>query len=98
VDMDELDEELQRELMEHRYKTNSTGLIQIEAKEDIAKRLGHSPDRADAFVMALQQAKGNWIDIIAREESKPHHDPTRPAKDHEPTPEELVADMMEIKL
>jgi hypothetical protein len=98
VDMDELDEELQRELMEHRYKTNSTGLIQIEAKEDIAKRLGHSPDRADAFVMALQQAKGNWIDIIAREESKPYHDPTRQPVAKEPTPEELVADMMEIKL
>ena len=32
---------------------DSSGKIQIEAKEDIIKRLGCSPDRADSFVMGL---------------------------------------------
>jgi hypothetical protein len=54
VDIDEEDEDLQAELMEHKYKHTSTGQIQIEPKEDIAARLGRSPDRADAFVMSLQ--------------------------------------------
>lgn len=96
IDIDELDEELQRELMEHRFKENSTGLVQIEPKEDIAKRLGHSPDRADAFVMAMQQASGSWMEILAREEERGYIDPTRPQEDKEPSPEELVKDIMEL--
>jgi hypothetical protein len=96
VDLDELDEELQRELLEHRYKRNSTGLIQIEAKEDVAKRLGRSPDRADAFVMALQ-ASGNWMKILG-ESLNSSQTTGRPEPDREPSPEELVADLMDIKL
>jgi hypothetical protein len=96
IDIDELDEELQRELMEHRFKENSTGLIQIEAKEEIAKRLGHSPDRADAFVMAMQQASGAWIEILTRPEERGQIDPTRPPEKREVTPEDLVKDVMDV--
>jgi hypothetical protein len=96
VDMDELDEELQRELLEHRYKTNSTGLIQIESKEEVARRLGRSPDRADAFVMALQ-ASGDWMKILGQSLSIQTTGRPAPAAEDE-TPESLVADIMEIKL
>lgn len=37
-----------------RYKTiESSGKLQVESKEDIKKRLGRSPDRADCVVMGL---------------------------------------------
>jgi hypothetical protein len=96
IDIDELDEDLQRELMEHRFKENSQGLIQIEAKEEIAKRLGHSPDRADAFVMAMQQASGAWISILTRPEERGEIDPTRLPEPRETTPEDLVKDVMDV--
>jgi hypothetical protein len=39
------------------YEFRNTKLL-IESKEDIKKRLGHSPDRADAYVMGL------WADSV----------------------------------
>ncbi len=45
------DSHLLAELCAPRFKLTSRG-IQIEAKEDITARLGHSPNRADAVVMA----------------------------------------------
>ena len=47
------DEKLFEELLAHQYAIKSDGLIQIESKEDVRKKLGRSPDRADAVVMAL---------------------------------------------
>jgi len=48
------DPELINELSLVRYKTiESNGRLQVESKEDIKKRLGSSPDKADAFVMGL---------------------------------------------
>lgn len=41
------------ELCETRYFFNSKGKILLERKEDIKDRLGHSPDRADAWVLAV---------------------------------------------
>ena len=55
IDLEPDDEDLQAELLEVKFKVDSTGRIQIEDKEDLSARIGHSPDRADAFVMALQQ-------------------------------------------
>jgi hypothetical protein len=55
IDLEPEDEDLLAELYEVKFKNTSTGQILIEPKEDIAQRLGHSPDRADAFVMSLQQ-------------------------------------------
>ncbi len=45
------DSELVADLVSPRFETRS-GKIKIEAKEDIVKRLGRSPDRGDAVVMA----------------------------------------------
>lgn len=36
-----------------RWKTNSNGLIQVESKEDVKKRLGRSPDLGDALCYCL---------------------------------------------
>ena len=47
------DDELLAELASVKYKVDAKGAIQIEAKEDMKKRLGHSPDRADAVVLAF---------------------------------------------
>jgi hypothetical protein len=48
------DEELRKQLTAPRFKVvNSNGRIQLEPKEETKKRLGRSPDRADAFVMGL---------------------------------------------
>ena len=47
------DDELRADLSALRYQFNADGRIQIEGKDDCRKRLGHSPDRADAVVLAL---------------------------------------------
>ena len=47
------DPKLQGQLCSPRYKFVAGGRIQVESKEDIVKRLGVSPDRADTDVMGL---------------------------------------------
>jgi hypothetical protein len=46
------DEELLGDLCTPHYKSTSAGRIQVEEKDQIRKRLGRSPDRGDAVVMA----------------------------------------------
>lgn len=46
------DTDLPSELSAPTWKVNSSGKIQVEAKEDVKERLGHSPDSADSVVMA----------------------------------------------
>ena len=46
------DQELLADLTASRWKQMAGGVIQIEMKEEIIKRLGHSPDCGDAVVMA----------------------------------------------
>ena len=47
------DDELLAELASVKYKIDARGAIQIESKDDMRKRLGHSPDRADAVVLSF---------------------------------------------
>lgn len=47
------DAQLRADLSSYRWKLAPGGLIQIEMKEDIKKRLGRSPDDGDAVIMAL---------------------------------------------
>lgn len=47
------DPELKRQLEEVRYKYSSERKIKIEAKEEMKKRLGVSPDKADALALAF---------------------------------------------
>lgn len=46
------DDELLADLACMTYRFDSKGRIQVESKEDIKKRLGRSPDRGDAVVLA----------------------------------------------
>lgn len=46
------DEELIAELSTIKYKYNSRGQIVVESKDDYKKRLGRSPDKADALILA----------------------------------------------
>ena len=52
MDIDEFDEDLAAQLVEIRYRRTSSGKVQIESKEEMKKRLGHSPDDADALMLA----------------------------------------------
>lgn len=45
------------ELCSVKYKYSSTGKLQLEAKEKTKERLGRSPDKADALMLALVEPK-----------------------------------------
>ncbi len=47
------DDVLLADLANVRYKVDSKGRIQLESKDEIKKRLGRSPDRGDAVVLAF---------------------------------------------
>lgn len=48
------DEELRAQLIAMRFKViNSNGKIQLEPKDEVKKRIGRSPDRADAFIYGI---------------------------------------------
>lgn len=47
------DDELLAELAGIKYKITSRGQIAVESKEDMKRRLGYSPDKADAVVLAF---------------------------------------------
>lgn len=53
------DDELIGDLCAPRWVVNSSGRIQVEAKDEIRKRLGRSPDVGDAVVMACTYAHGH---------------------------------------
>jgi len=57
------DRELRADLCAARWKMSTRG-IQIESKDDIRKRLGRSPDRADAIVLAARpnrELRWEWL-------------------------------------
>lgn len=78
------DKELIKQLASVKYKIRTHGSkIQIEGKDDTKKRLGRSPDRADAFILMLwgvryiQDAsrdfrRGRPIDFIAKPAQNPY--------------------------
>lgn len=47
------DAQLRADLACYRWKLVSGGIIQVEAKEDIRKRIGRSPDDGDAVIIAM---------------------------------------------
>jgi len=51
------DTNLIQELSDLRYKFSSEKKVRIEAKEDMKKRIGRSPDKADALALAFYDAK-----------------------------------------
>ena len=54
-------EALAAELSSVRYKYNSSGKIIAEPKDEIKKRIGHSPDYADAFVLTFAQEPASLL-------------------------------------
>ena len=58
LDLDPADELLAKQLQAIRFGENSRGQIQIERKDETKRRLGHSPDRADALAYSL--VGGHW--------------------------------------
>lgn len=59
------DDDLLAELASVKYKIDAHGAIQIEAKDDMRKRLGHSPDRSDAVVLAFANLeRGGFVSSV----------------------------------
>lgn len=59
------DDELLSELASVKYKLTARGAIQIESKDEMRKRLGHSPDRADAVVLAFaNQEHEGYVSMV----------------------------------
>lgn len=57
-DLSEVDDDVINELTSPRYVIlDSYGKIKIEAKRDVIKRLGFSPDQAEALILAFHEAK-----------------------------------------
>ena len=56
------DRQLFEELIAPRYKYTSGGKMVVESKDEMRKRLGHSPDRADSLVLtfASQASVTSW--------------------------------------
>lgn len=55
------DDELLADLSGVKYRITSRGQIEVEQKEDMKKRLGRSPDRADAVVLAFAPAPAKRV-------------------------------------
>lgn len=60
------DEELVADLSAIRYAFTQDGRIQLESKDGVRKRLGRSPDRADAVALAFAKYAEPWFPMIAR--------------------------------
>lgn len=56
------DDVLTGDLTAPHWRVMSGGNIQVEPKDDIKKRIGRSPDRGDAVVMAFWVQSGGWSD------------------------------------
>lgn len=62
IDIDSEDEDLAAQLAELQYKPTSGGKIQIESKLEMKRRLGHSPDDADALMLAFFEKKYKYTE------------------------------------
>lgn len=65
------DNELLAELTEPRWMAVSGGRIKIEEKSEIRKRLGRSPDKADAVIMAAWISEQPKVANVASAQMKP---------------------------
>jgi hypothetical protein len=59
------DLELEGELVAVKYRFAPRGEIQVESKDDLRKRLGRSPDRADALALAVWGVPGSNVPATA---------------------------------
>jgi phage terminase large subunit len=61
LDLDPRDGEVAADLLAPRYSVDSDGRLQVEPKERTKSRLGRSPDRGDAVVMAFTVREGEGV-------------------------------------
>lgn len=66
IDIDPDDLDLQAQLGAILWKNDSSGRIQVEAKEEIKKRLGVSPDHADAATMSVMGGSLEGMEAFLR--------------------------------
>lgn len=67
------DEVLKEQLLNRKWVFSSTGKLQLESKEDLKRRGGHSPDRADAVLGAMMPSPATShapIDYTVQNESE----------------------------
>ncbi|MDI6872091.1 MAG: hypothetical protein QME79_12260 [Bacillota bacterium] len=57
------DDELLADLSGVKYKLTSRGQIRVEPKDEMKKRLGRSPDRADAVVLAFAPVQRRTVEL-----------------------------------
>ena len=65
------DDKLIGDLTSPRWREQSGGKVIIESKDELRKRLGRSPDRGDAVVMALYDERLGALDLVDFIDSKP---------------------------
>lgn len=65
VAIEEKDDELDAELSAAKWTVDSKGRIKIEEKDKMKERLGRSPDKADAFCLAVYKSKSDIRPISA---------------------------------
>ncbi len=58
------DDDVRADLSALRYMFTQDGRIQIESKDDCRKRLGRSPDRADALALAFAEYAEEPFEIL----------------------------------
>jgi phage terminase large subunit len=58
------DDDLLADLSGIKYKNDSRGRTRVEAKDDMKKRLGRSPDRGDAVVLAFAPTRDRGDDLL----------------------------------
>ena len=54
-------EDAKKQLLQLKYRLSSDGRITMEPKDAIKKRLGYSPDRAEAFIYAAMDTDVNVV-------------------------------------
>lgn len=54
-DLSSVDDQTLTELCEHKFSYDSSGRIKVEPKDEVRKRLGRSPDNADALLLAFYE-------------------------------------------
>lgn len=64
-DLTDIDDQTAADLTAPRYHLTSRGLIQIESKDEVRKRIGRSPDDADALLLAFYEG-GNRRPVLHR--------------------------------
>jgi len=61
----DVDHKVVQQLSAPSYRTNSSGKIQIESKDDMKKRGVSSPDRAEALLLALFEPPSQQVHLVA---------------------------------